>query len=129
MAISPYTEEPQALTAPIDIPDQNQIDLTAPVETNQIDLTASTPDQIPDDAAAARRAVKAHVAFGDDSPGPDQLLSEIKSGNEEQLRRRLAIARDISTRQLKMDLIQSVATEKAKKNEALSDDEVNFLAG
>ncbi len=121
--LSQETDLPtQSLDAPI------SLDTPAP-QPDQIDLDAPGMPQIPDDKVAGQRAVKAHIAFGADSPGPDQLLSEIKSGNEEQMRKRLAIAKDIALRQTKMDVITNVAAEKARKGEQMTEDDAKFIAG
>jgi hypothetical protein len=107
-----------------------QIDLDQPKETpDQIDLDAPGAAQIPDEKTATKRAIKAHFASGADSPGPEQLLNEIMSGNEDQLRQRLVIAKDTSLRQTKMDIIKNVAASKAQKGEQLTEGDVNFIAG
>lgn len=127
MAFSPY--EPQA--QPVDIPISTEpVNLDPPAaQPDQINLDAPGQLQIPSDPVANQRAVKAHVAFGADSPGPEQLLAEIKAGNEQQMRQRLAVAKDIALRQTKMDVIQNVAAEKAKNGQQMTEEDAKFIAG
>lgn len=131
---SPYQDTTQDLTAPISTgspegtPVEGQVNLDAPQPTpDQVNLDGVSPQKIPDAKVATERAVKADIAFGDQSPGVPQLHNEIMTGNEAQLRQRLALAKDIAHRQLQVDMVQGIASERAKNNQPLTGDDVNFI--
>jgi hypothetical protein len=111
------------------VPTEAPIDLNPQVQPDTIDLNATPHELIPDEKVAGTRAIKAHIAQGEASPGPDQLRAEIMSGQETAMRDRMAVAKDGALRQIRLDVVKNVAAEKAKKGQSLTEDDVRFIAG
>ena len=111
------------------VPTEAPIDLNPQVQPDTIDLNATPHELIPDEKVAGTRAIKAHIAQGEASPGLDQLRAEIMSGQETAMRDRMAVAKDGALRQIKLDVVKNVAAEKAKKGQSLTEDDVRFIAG
>src|SRR6185503_10373457 len=70
-----------------------------------------------DPAEAQKRAEKAHIAMGEDSPGVAMLLQEFQSGLENRVRERAALAEDIRQRKVRMEMIQEIINQSAAKGE------------
>src|SRR5262249_43527374 len=118
--LTPYNVTPEPLGRP------EQIDLDPAPQQQQIDLDAAGPTQIPTEQVGNERATKAAIAFGDASPGTQQLLNQVMTGNEEAMRQSLATAKDIATRQTKMDIVNGIATDRARTGKPVSQEDVDF---
>ncbi len=127
---SPLSLPPESTGASPQAIGQDLISLEQPTQQpDLVDLNAPGQAQIPSEDVATRRAIKAHVAFGEKSPGPEQLRTEILSGNEEGLRERMSVAKDLALRQIKLDTIQNVAAERAKAGKPMTEEDAKFIAG
>jgi hypothetical protein len=94
-----------------------------------INLNADGGTPAPSEAIANRRTDKIVDAFDDQKLDKDGTRREILSGNEGQLRTRLARQRDIDFHNRKLEVIRKLAEDRAKEGKSLSKDESDFIIG
>lgn len=120
-----FTPEPTAPTAdhPIHIPEEGEI----PAQ-GEISLDAQDATQAPSETTATTRAVKAHIAIGDASPGVMNLRQSLLAGNESQVRDQMASDAKVKDAQIRMDAIKGIVAEAAKQGRPLSEQDLSYLS-
>ncbi len=91
-------------------------------EAPTIDLDPKVPPLDP--SVANQRATMAHYGLGEESPGIDQILSDMSNGVEDQLRRRVATSKDLKIFNEK----QAILREKAQDGSLTPDEAIGLTS-
>jgi hypothetical protein len=95
-------------------------------DTGQISISPVTPAAVVGPETARDRALKAHLALRDQSPGIEALTAGILAGKEDEYRHQAYVQSELDFKKQKLNALQQVST---ASEGPLSDDEREFILG
>lgn len=105
----------------------NVLESNPSIPEETVSLEGPAVDKLPNDQMATTNAVKVHVALGDKSPGFEPLKAQLLAGQENDLRQRMAAAKDLADNQLRIELVHKIANDRAKANKPFTKDDVDAI--